>query len=546
MLIKNKIFLLTLSLIFVSSAVYPQNVKKLTIKGLRFYTEKEIYSKLQLSRFEEGKKPLAEVVIAIEKFYKKNNFPLIKVYPTDVRTSNEYVLFVDEGRLGKIIVHNLNNYYSLKFKQQIDIPERIYNSETLKKNLQNLKKKFPLSEITFELRKPPDYESNIIQLDREIEKLKLGEIFEVEFFDRYIPLHDLHFTVTNSKGNGSLNGKTEGIGYNISYRFPSVLVPEISYYNEKNFAARDYLESSLSTGIDPGLGGLFGYPPSNTLLFPPKISFVELTGEYKISPMQNEFIGPLLRGKIYHSDSARSDLGITAYKYLNVRATLAPEITLLKSLNVYAGIGTDQIVIYDSEVDHEMANHLNESDDISHNTFAEARLKFDPIPIRVGNRIDKYAIVTYTSYLAGKNSNQLEVLAAYDTEFANLSIFSLRSKALIISEDSQFYQHEGVNSRYFKGFPGDSYFTGKEISVSGEYRFSIYQDFVYAGGYIEFVAFKPEGYILSGSKRGVNFGPTGRLLLYDQFELIGYFGFHRLLPDNKTGTNFQVKLSKKW
>jgi hypothetical protein len=546
MSIRQTIYLLILFVILISSPLSSKNSKKLTIKGLKIYSEEEIYSELQLKRFEEGKKPLAEVISSIEKFYKKNNFPLIKVYSTDVRTSNEYVLFVDEGRLGKIVVHNLNNYYSLKFRQQIDIPKRIYNTETLNKNLNKLKKKFPQSKIAVELRQPPDYESNIIQLDREIERLKLGEIFDIELFDRYIPLHDLHFIVTDSKGTGTLNGKTEGIGYNISYRFPSVLIPEISFYKENNFAAKDYFESSLSAGINPGLRGFFTYPPSNTLLFPPEITFIELTGEYKISPMQNKFIGPLLRGRVYHSNTARSDLGITEYKYLNVRATLAPEITLLKNLNVYAGIGTDQIAVYDSEIDYEMENHFNESDDIYHNTFAEARLKFDPIPVRIGNRIDKYVIITYTSYLAGKNANQLEVLAAYDTEFENLSILSFRSKTFILYGDSRFYQQAGVNNTYFKGFPGDSYYSGKKTSLSGEYRFSIYQDYIYAGGYIEAVAFEPEGYVLSGSKQGINFGPTARFLLYDQFELIGYFGFHRLLPDNITGTNFQIKLTKKW
>ncbi|PKL17009.1 MAG: hypothetical protein CVV49_13305 [Spirochaetae bacterium HGW-Spirochaetae-5] len=288
--VKHTIYLLILFFIFISSPLSSKGSKELTIKGLKFYSEEEIYAKLHLKRFEEGKIPLAEVIGSIEKFYKKNNFSLVKVYSTDVRTINKYVLFVDEGRLGKIVVHNLNNYYSLKFKQQIDIPERIYNTETLKKNLNNLKKKFPQSEITVELRKPPDYESNIIQLDREIEKLELGEIFDIDLFDRYVPLHELHFIVTNRKRPGTLNGKTEGIGYNISYKFPSVLIPEISYYKENNFAAKDYFESSLSAGMNPGIKGFFSYPPENTLLFPPEITFIELTGEYKISPMQNKLI----------------------------------------------------------------------------------------------------------------------------------------------------------------------------------------------------------------------------------------------------------------
>ncbi len=544
--IKQTISLLILFIILISAPLSSKDNKKLTLKGLKLFTDEEIYSKLQLNRFEEGKKPLAEVISSIEKFYKKNNFPFVKIYSTNVRTSNEYVLFVDEGRLGKIVVHNLNNYYSLKFKQLIDIPENIYNTETLKKNLDIIKKKFPQSDIAVELRPPPDYESNIVQLDREIEKLELGEIFDIDLFDRYVPLHELHFFVTDSKNADTLNSKIEDIDYNIRYKFPSVLIPEISFYKENYFAAKDYFESEISVGLDPGIKGLFSYPPENTLLFPPAIAFIELTGEYKMSPMKNKSIGPLIRGLIYHSNSARTDLGITKYKYLNVKATLAPEITLLKNLNIYAGIGTDQIAVYDYEIDYEMENHLSKNKDIYHNTFAEARLKFAPTPIKAGNRMDKYVIITYTSYLAGKNANQLEIVTAYDMEFKNLSILSFRSKIFMLYGDSQFFQHENVHNSYFKGFPSDSYYSGKKTSVSGEYRFSLYQDYIYTGAYIEAVSFEPEGYVLSGSKNGINFGPTGRLLLYDQFELTAYFGFHILLPDNKTGTNFQITLKKKW
>jgi len=550
MLIKRNICLLALSLIFISSTLSSQNNKRLVIKGLKVYSEKQIYSLLLLDRFEKGKKPLAEVINSIEKFYKVNNYPFVKVYPADVNAQNEYVLFVDEGRIGKIIVHNLNNYYSLKFKQQIDFPERIYNSEVMNQNLKNIKKIFPSSDITVELKQPPDYESNLVQLDRELERLKLGEIFDTDFFDRYVPLHDLHFYVASRKKNGNsngfLNGKKGGFGIDIHYRFPSVFVPGIFYYNEKTFAEKDYLESSLTTGIDPGFRGFFSVPPSNTLQFPPEFRFIELTGEYKISPMQNDFFGPLIRARAFHSNSSRNDLGLTEYKFLNLKCTLAPEFTLLKNLRIYAGLGTDQIKIYDSVIDETIEHHLNKSDDAYHNTFVEARLKFDPIPIRVGNRIDKNVVITYTSYLAGKNSDKLEIQMEYDTDFDNLSILSLKSRAIYLSGKPQFYQVEGVSSQYFKGFQGDDYFTGRDAAASCEYRVSLYQDFVYAGGFIEGVVFEPDGYILSGTKRGINYGPTGRLLIYDQFELIGYFGFHRLFPDNITGTNFQVKLTKKW
>ncbi len=550
MLIRKKFFIFAVLLIFLSSDLYPQQSKKLTIKGLRIFSESELFSRLQLKRFEDGKIPLAEVVISIEKFYKKKNYSLVKVYSTDVRAKGEYTLFVDEGRLGRIIVHKLNNYYSLKFKQQISIPERIYNTEVIAQTLKNLKEKFPSSDIKIEIQQPPDYQGNLIQLDRDLQRLKLGEIIDITFFDRYVPIYDLHFYVTpragNSNGIGLFEPKSEGVGYDIDYKFSSLFIPKIYYKNDNVLAEKDYFESTLSTGVDPGFGGFFKLPPTNSLLFPPKIRYTELTGEYKISPMKNEFIGPLLRGRIYHSDSARTDLGITSYRYLNTKGTLAPEFTLLNHLNIYAGFGVEQVLIYRSKIDESADRHLDNSDGTYRSTFGEARLKFDPIPIRIGNRIDKFILLTYTDYISGNSSNKLEIQGVYDTEFDNLSILSFKSKTVLMFRDPPFYLSEGVNNQYFKGFSGKSYYTNKKISASVEYRVSIYLDYIYAGAFFDAVLFQPEGYILSGTKSGINFGPTGRVLIYDQFEFIIHFGFDRLFPDNKAGTNLQMKLTKKW
>ncbi|PKL19047.1 MAG: hypothetical protein CVV49_02890 [Spirochaetae bacterium HGW-Spirochaetae-5] len=542
----KKILLITLILLFVSSAVHPRQGKKLTVKGLKIFTEEELFTKLHLSRFEEGKKPLAEVISSIEKFYRQNNYKLVKVYAVDVRTSNEYAVFVDEGRLGRIIVHGLNKYYTLKFKQQIDIPERIYNTEIVNQNLIKLKSIFPKSVIKAELKKPDDYEGNLIQLDRELKRLELGEIFDTTFFDTFNPVHDLHFTVGHYVRDDIFSSKRDGFGFEINYKFPSLLIPEIDYYKENFFFKKDYLETALSAGFDFGLSGLYKFPPENTFQVPPERRFAELNGEYKVSPMQNNLIGPLIRGLIYHSTTSRTDLGITEYKYFRTRGTLAPEFTLSKNVKIYTGLGMEQILIYDSQIDYSAEQHLIDTDNYYQNPFAEARVKFDPIPLRLGNRIDKFIILTYTDYLSGNSSKELDIRGTFDSELDDHSILSLKARGMMFFNNTPFYKSENVSDSFFKGFGGESYYTNKSISFSGEYRFSIYLDYVYVGAFLDLVLFEPEGFLLSGTKQGTNIGPTARFLVYDQFELIMHLGFDRLLPDNKTGITFKMKFTKKW
>ena len=262
--------------------------------------------------------------------------------------------------------------------------------------------------------------------------------------------------------------------------------------------------------------------------------------------MHNDFIGPLLRVRLYHSNGSRDDLGLAQFKILNTRETLAPEVTLLKHLNVYAGAGIEQVLVYSSRIDPSAEKSLQSSNNYYINSFAEARLKFDPVPIRIGNRIDKYLIFTYTEYLTGNSSNEIKIQGVYDAEFSNLSVLSLKSKMVLLFNNPPFYHNEGISDQYFKGFSSESYYSNKEISLSGEYRFSIYQDFLYVGGFVDAVLFEPAGYKLSGTKIGLISGVTGRVLIYDQFELIAYFGIDRLFPDDRSGTNLRLKLTKKW
>lgn len=181
---QNRFIAILLILLFTSSPLLSQHKKKLTITGLRLFTEAELYSELHLDRYEKGKITLNGVISSIENFYRDKNYTLVKVYKSVAPAGGGSVLFVDEGRIGKIIVHNLNNYYSLKFKQQINIPGRIYNSAVMNQTMEKLLVKFPGSSIRTELQNPPDYEGNLIQLDRELQRLKLGEIVDITFFER--------------------------------------------------------------------------------------------------------------------------------------------------------------------------------------------------------------------------------------------------------------------------------------------------------------------------------------------------------------------------
>jgi hypothetical protein len=271
-----------------------------------------------------------------------------------------------------------------------------------------------------------------------------------------------------------------------------------------------------------------------------------VTAEYKFNPYKNDLWGPITRSRLYQSKSSRPDLGLTKYEYLQSKSTLAPEFTFLNYFNIYAGLGYEKVYFYDIDEEDTAPQHIEIKNNKESYPFFESRIKLDPIPIRIGNRIDKYLVFTFTEYLGSRTSRELSLRCAYDFEFSDLSIYSFKFKSDLNFYDTPFHHNASVNSSFFKGFSGSGYYTNRIFSISNEYRVSVYQDYIYAGAFVDYTVFEPEGYLMSGTKHGIAAGPTGRFLFYDQFEFIVYYSLDCLLPEETIGTNLQMKFRKKW
>lgn len=522
--------------------------REIIIEGLKIFNQNEIKKILKLDEYQAGLKSGRKAANAITVFYQKNGYSMIKVSIIE-DSSERLALYVNEGRLGKIIIHGLNNYYSLKVKQLIDFPGKIYNTEILEQNIARINRKYRFRSIRSELHKIADYSDSLFQLDRDLKKIAL--IYNnLRIFNDFPPEYDLHFYPERGSDLSGPAAGRDGFSFNIDYDYPSEIIPEVSYYKNNAFYGKDYFEIDVSSGFDAGLGSYLSYPPDYTPDLKPERTFSRVDGEYKFNPYKKDFFGPVIKGRLYQSRSSREDLEIEEYHYLQSKITFAPELTFLKYFNIYAGFGYEQVYFYNmyytANPDGNSDTPVKRNNGIDNYPFFESRIKLDPIPIRIGNRIDKYIVFTYTEYFGNSNSRELQIVSAYDFEFSNLSIYSLKFRSDLYFLDTPFHHNTDVNSQIFKGFSRDSYYTNREFSLSNEYRFSIYQDYIYAGGFMDCVVFEPEGYQISGNKYGIAAGPTGRILFYDQFEFIFYYSLDRLYPDKTNGTNLQVKFRKKW
>ena len=540
----GKIFIPAFLIIIFYTAGSDALAKNLRIEGLKIFNSRELIRVAGLESFEKNPLSAEKAAKAIEEFYRKNRYTLVKIHVVE-DSEDALILFVDEGKLARVVVHENNYYYALKIKQAVVIPSRIYNSEIVENIRSGLNNKFGFSRVRFELVKTGDYSGNVFQINRDLDMIQIPEM-KISFFSRYPAEYELHIYIDPAEAERGFSIKKEGWGFDVDYHYPSLFIPVFSIYNNDLLLKKDSLETDFSAGFDPGLSGYLKIPMKNTFRFPPARRFIEVTAEYRFMPVEDSIFTPVLSGRLYYSNSGRKDLGLTSYQYLNIRGLLAPGITPLENLNIYAGTGCEWINIFDSEIDYSADEYIQINDGWASYPFIEARVLFDPIPLRLGTRVEKNYVLRLTHYFNGENFSEIEMKGAHDIEFSNLSILSFRLRGCVQSSDVPFHHQAAVSGRYFKGFSGRSYYSNMLAAFSAEYRFSVYQDYVYTGFFCDWTVFKAEGFLISGTKNGLAAGPTARFLVYDQFEFTLYYGWDRLLPDGLAGKNFQMKLSRRW
>jgi len=539
----NLTFYTTVILLTLLSAGSAAPYKEIELRGLKVYSSNELYSILQMEDYSRRKIRTSELVNRIGHFYTSRGYALLRISIIE-NNPDKLILHIDEGEIGRIIIHNLNSYYSLKIRQELNSRNKIYNSIELNSNIKKIKEKYKITEITAELVPVKSFDENFFQLNRDLQSLGLG-FAEIELFDDFNPLYDLHIHVEKFK-RGKLLESDDGIGFTVNYKFSSTFIPEISYYKNDFITKGDKFDASIASGFDFGLNSFLKIPPAGAPQFPPERSFIDINSIYVFMPINSRIFTPLVKGRIYHTDTSRPDLGLKKYQYIQTRGIFAPGITLLKNLNIYAGAGVENVYFFGSSIDSSAPEYVEIEDKVERFPLVELQLKIDPIPIRIGNRIDQNLLFTYRQLFMEYDTRELEIRGDYDIEFKNLSILSLGAKTNLFFNQVPFHHQENVSSSYFKGFTGKSYYSEKQLALSSEYRFSVYEDYIYTGIFAEVVFFEATGFEISGNKKGYIAGPTARFLIYDQFEMILYFGRDILLPDNTSQNNFSIRLRKKW
>ncbi len=531
--------------------------ESLEITGLRIYTENELTERLSLREYGTGKISPQEVIGRIENFYKEQGYILVKTYI--VQNDENYLkLFIDEGRIGKIIFLKTDTFSLFWLRYKFKITSRVYNSHEMGENLKYLRDVRGYKNASIRLKEAKNYDNSFFQLDRMLKVPVLGEAF-IPFFDRFGPRFDLEIdlsktVLTKIVENGSESPSNERvqetrpqsldaekryrIDLSLNLHYVLGFIPRIKYTQLGLISDGDAFIIAYSMGVMYGIDGRFSTPP--------KITFMKLEQYYIFTPSFRDLFTPYIRSIVYKSSSARFDLGILTYNYLQINTLFAPGITLLSRFRMYSGLGVE-IIRFDRSIND--PNHVpfvNIDKKIDIYNYVEVGLALNTTPIRVGDPLKNNIFIAYDYYTMITSFHEFKAVVNFSAELRDRSIYSLLLQYTNQWGSVPFNHETSVSNSAFKGFMGRSFFSRGALMVSNEILLSIYRDYIYAGAYFDTTVFQGSGRDVRGIQGGIVGGPTVRVLLLDQMEFYLYVGWDLLFSDRSSNRNITFNLYKKW
>ncbi len=570
--------------------------RTLEISGLKIYTEDELYSMLKLDRFERARMTSKQVVDEIISFYSTSGYTLVKVYVIE-NTESSLKIYVDEGALGKIIFLNMDDFSTLYLKIIFKLKNKIFNINSVEKNIEKLKKGKRWKYITWKLKPVSDYDVSPIQIDRALD-LEIMRKMKLTFFDRYSPRYDLIIVFTKDAipdledrtlGRNGADGSTNAgsdkktgaakktkkvylnkVEYGLKINYYKGFIPYLKYYHLGLFSPGDFFRGETSVGIMYGLDRQFEKPPRET--------YFNFNLNYCFTPTFNNMFTPFIKFDLYQSQASRLDLGLEEYNYLLLNAMVAPSITLMGRFNLYIGFGVESAFIFKSKFSQDWMQQYGTSQLIyGGKTFQKLRTlnqlldfynevnnNFDTyLYLEMGtlydfskmnnnvyelrkNRLKKELGLAYDFYILKKSFHTIRFFGNFDFQFRDHSIFSIGILYQFAYGDVPFYKESQVNNNCFMGLQRMAYFSRNALSQSNEYRISVYKDFLYVGAFFDMTVFEGSGRDLVGAQFALVGGPTLRLLVIDHFELYLQYGWDYLVSTKANDGYLYFNVFNRW
>ncbi|HMB19810.1 MAG TPA: hypothetical protein VKQ10_01980 [Spirochaetota bacterium] len=509
--------------------------KELVLLGQKIYSEDYVKYKLNLhGRLHPDEHNFENISKNIRRFYIERGYLLVNTYLVKDNTRS-LVIYIDEGRLNRIVFEGLNTLWTLYTRYQFELPHKIYNNYRINQQFEKIKKSRGVKDVQALLTPAKVYTKSLLQLDREVLIPYIGSA-KMPFLNSPIQRYNLEIEFVSAPSSSSK--KRRGMRYNLNLHYTKGFIPEAEYDHPSLLQDGDFFNAETKVGLYYGLDLSFASIPD--------LTFAELETTYNLKPKLNNYFTPRVRGYAYHSRSSRSDLGLLRYKYVSTDGTLEPGIALLKELRVYLGYGVEKVFMFNSETDEESDYKVYIQESVDLWNYVTTSIELNLLPFTFSSTEKREFNLRYSYYKSDTDYHRILFNGELGFEFPGHTIYSVNMQAQYFLKRPPFYHEPSVSSGQFRGFMGSSYHTRRLAQLGQEVQVSIYRDFLYVGVYGDLTVFEGSGYDLDGVKYGMVGGPTLHYIIMDQFEFGLYFGRDYLLPNRLSGNNLNFFIHQKW
>ncbi|HPJ37597.1 MAG TPA: hypothetical protein PLT75_04085, partial [Spirochaetota bacterium] len=192
----KKIFtasLLLLTIVFPATIIANQTSKSVTLYGTKIFKPEYLVIRLGLDTLSKKQPQYEKAAEKIKNFYSLKGYTLVKPFLV-IENRNELKIFIDEGRIDRIVFYNLNSIDTLRLRYKFTLKHNIYNRIHIKEQLTSLKNRYDFKSITAKLQKVKDFDKSFIQLNRDFSIPFVGDA-RIPFLEKYQPQYNLQIHI---------------------------------------------------------------------------------------------------------------------------------------------------------------------------------------------------------------------------------------------------------------------------------------------------------------------------------------------------------------
>jgi len=478
-----------------------------------------------------GTGSFAETSAAIQNFYTARGYSLVRIYLVSEDDSS-LRLFIDEGKLGQIIVSGLDTISTIRLKSAFRIPGRIFNATEIDAECERIAGKYGYRKLSWRLEETPDYDQSFIQINGALRLPLFGEQ-RIPFFDRYGYRYRL--IIEPDHDRTAISFRSIQLRYGLRYVFWKGIIPELGVTVPGIFGTTDSFEAAFESGFDY-LGKL---NPAKR----PGWLYNKAMARYHLPDFGSSRFMPRISASALHTGESRADAGVLSGRFILAEELLEPGIRILDRLRFYTGFGCEHINFYSMQVD--TAKNPPSTEDRAWGIF---RLSMELSAPGLGLEIDAIPALrcTWTWYADGENFNQGTLATGRRFELPGLTFLELGARWTMLNGEVPYFHEISVGGGGFRGFSGRDWHSRNITKLSTSVRTSLYRDYLFLGIFADGVYFEGSGRDLTGYHYGVVAGISAQLLFWDQFAGEISFGRDRLLTTGRSGKNLSFSIKRVW